>query len=131
MRSTHTEQIEKARITQGDYGTQPYSGLTGAFVFVRKGCQLRVISNDSDAWKEFGLPGIPWEHVSVTIGGRVKRCPTWEEMEYIKRIFWAEDETVIQLHVPVADHISLHDYCLHLWKPVGVAIPLPPKFTVA
>lgn len=59
------------------------------------------------------------------------RCPTWEEMDFVKGIFWGGDETVLQLHVPRSRHVSYHPYCLHLWKPVGVEIPLPPIATVA
>lgn len=46
-----------------------------------------------------GDPAVPWEHVSVSVSG-ARRCPTWEEMDAVKRLFWADDETVMQLHVP-------------------------------
>ena len=65
-----------------------------------------------------------WDHVSVS---RKDRCPTWEEMETVKRLFFAEDETAMQLHVPPTDHINVHPYCLHMWRPHGGHIPLPPK----
>jgi hypothetical protein len=38
-------------------------------------------------------------------------------MEFVKRIFFADDETAMQLHVPLAEHISHHPYCLHIWRP--------------
>jgi hypothetical protein len=69
-----------------------------------------------------------WEHVSVS---HPDRCPTWEEMDEIKRRFWAPQDTVMQLHVPVSDHKSLHDYCLHLWRPLTGEIPRPPSIMVA
>jgi hypothetical protein len=47
-------------------------------------------------------------------------------MDRVKRILWRDDELVLQFHVPRAVHVNRHDYCLHLWKPVGVEIPLPP-----
>lgn len=72
--------------------------------------------------------GEGWEHVSVSTP---KRCPTWAEMEHVKRMFFEEHETVMQLHVPPSDHISLHHFCLHLWRPIGVEIPRPPSFMVA
>lgn len=71
--------------------------------------------------------GEGWEHVSVS---RKNRCPNWPEMDQIKRMFFRDDETVMQLHVPVADHISVHDNCLHLWRPVDGAIPRPPGWAV-
>lgn len=72
--------------------------------------------------------GGKWDHVSVSLSDR---CPTWAEMELVKRAFFHDDETAMQLHVKPDDHISLHPYCLHLWRPHGVAIPLPPKEYVA
>lgn len=65
-----------------------------------------------------------WDHVSVS---RRDRCPTWEEMERVKRAFFRDDETAMQLHVPPRDHINIHPYCLHLWRPHGAPIPMPPK----
>ena len=69
-----------------------------------------------------------WDHVSVS---RSNRTPTWGEMEHVKRLFFTADETVMQLHVPVEQHISVHPHCLHLWRPHGQPIPLPPAEMVA
>lgn len=69
-----------------------------------------------------------WDHVSVSLPNR---CPNWHEMELVKRTFFADDEIAMQLHVPPKDHISFHPNCLHLWRPIDVAIPLPPKDMVA
>lgn len=68
-----------------------------------------------------------WEHVSAS--SRV-RCPTWAEMEFVKRMFFEDHETVMQLHVPATEHVNVHPFCLHLWRPVGVEIPRPPAFMV-
>lgn len=68
-----------------------------------------------------------WDHVSVS---RPNRCPTWDEMDFVKRCFFKPDETVMQLHVPEADHINHHPYCLHLWRPHGPDIPRPPSIMV-
>ncbi|WP_319519854.1 hypothetical protein [uncultured Martelella sp.] len=72
--------------------------------------------------------GLGWDHVSVSLP---KRCPNWPEMEYVKRLFFREDETAMQLHVPPADHISHHPFCLHMWRPHHIEIPMPPSFMVA
>jgi len=71
--------------------------------------------------------GEGWDHVSVSLK---KRCPTWHEMEQIKRLFFANDETAMQLHVPEGDHISYHPYALHLWRPLDAEIPRPPGWMV-
>jgi hypothetical protein len=81
------------------------------------GQALRVIASSSD----------DWEHVSVS---RQSRTPNWPEMDYIKRRFFNDDETVMQLHVPPDEHINYHPNCLHLWRPQQVAIPRPPGWMV-
>lgn len=71
--------------------------------------------------------GANWEHVSVS---RKNRCPNWPEMSRVKGLFFRDDETVMQLHVPEADHVNDHPNCLHLWRPIGVEIPRPPGWMV-
>ncbi|MEG1502259.1 MAG: hypothetical protein RR370_02610 [Synergistaceae bacterium] len=68
-----------------------------------------------------------WEHVSVSTENR---CPKWSEMCQIKEMFFYDTETVMQLHVPKEEHINIHPYCLHLWRPLGKDIPLPPSIMV-
>jgi hypothetical protein len=79
-----------------------------------RGVELRVIAAADEGW----------DHVSVTAA--LPRCPDWSEMEFVKRTFFAPDETAMQLHVATHNHISHHDFCLHLWRPHAQPIPLPP-----
>lgn len=73
--------------------------------------------------------GEGWDHVSVSLS---HRTPNWREMELVKRAFFQPDETAMQLHVPLADHINLAATCLHLWRPNdGREIPRPPGELVA
>jgi len=65
-----------------------------------------------------------WDHVSVSLPDR---CPTWDEMEKVKRTFFKQDEVAMQLHVPPTDHVNFHPYCLHLWRPQNAEIPRPHK----
>lgn len=97
----------------------PGDETCGAFMFMGPcGKVLAVIASAGDGW----------DHVSVSVVGR---CPLWPEMEWIKRRFWRDDATAMQLHVPTADHINAHPYCLHIWRPWSGAIPLPPPGMVA
>jgi len=73
--------------------------------------------------------GEGWDHVSVS-SGKILKTPSWEDMDYVKRLFFKPFETAMQLHVPPSDHISFHDYTLHLWRPHGVEIPRPPGWMV-
>jgi hypothetical protein len=96
------------------------NAICGAFV-VRSRIEpkaLRILASNGDGW----------DHVSVSL---VSRCPRWAEMEQVKRMFFLPDEVAMQLHVPASDHISVHPYCLHLWRPHEGAIPLPPPAMVA
>ena len=92
------------------------AGDAGAGVFnvpvLSTGTMLHVIASVGDGW----------DHVSVS---RTDRCPTWEEMVYVKRAFFKRNEWAMELHPPEADNISRHPYCLHLWRPHGTDIPIP------
>lgn len=55
-----------------------------------------------------------WEHVSVALN---QRNPNWEEMCFIKDLFWGEDEQCIQFHPRKKDYVNMHKHCLHIWKP--------------
>ena len=68
-----------------------------------------------------------WDHVSVSLSDR---CPRWHEMEQVKRLFFEPDEVAMQLHVTPEDHVNIHPYVLHLWRPRDLEIPLPPKAMV-
>lgn len=73
--------------------------------------------------------GQDWDHVSVSLPNR---CPNWTEMEIVKRAFFKPDETAMQLHVSVDEHINAHSNCLHLWRPNdGREIPRPPAELIA
>lgn len=63
-----------------------------------------------------------WEHVSVSTP---VRTPTWEEMCFVKSLFWDDEDCVMQLHPPRSSYVNNHPYCLHLWRPVSVEIPTP------
>lgn len=70
--------------------------------------------------------GSGWDHVSVS---KTEKIPSWEEMEHVKRLFFKDDETAMQIHLPPTDHINVCDTCLHLWRP-HAGLPLPQKFMV-
>lgn len=83
---------------------------------------------DKSPMRVIASTGEGWDHVSVS---RYKRCPNWPEMEHVKHLFFKDDETAMQLHVPPADHINYHPHCLHIWRPHNVEIPRPPGWMVA
>lgn len=97
-----------------------YGDDYGDFIIPFRGIILICIVSAGDR-------DVPWEHVSVSLKNR---CPNWYELQFIKEIFWDDDETVMQLHVSKKLHISIHPHVLHLWRPIGQEIPLPPAIAV-
>jgi hypothetical protein len=89
----------------------------GAFVVPYLSINLRIIA----------ASGGGWDHISVSV---IDRCPTWDEMEHIAKLFFKEDEVAIQYHVPAKDYINTHPFVLHWWRPYNKLLkklPMPPK----
>jgi len=72
--------------------------------------------------------GEGWDHVSASLPNR---CPTWDEMSAVKRAFFRRNEWAMELHPPQAENLSMHNFCLHLWRCQFADIPLPPSYMVA
>ena len=95
----------------------------GAFLVLRDGYDLLCLATT----------GGGWDHVSVTRhnpDGTVQTA-TCDDMEYVKRLLFREDETAMQLHVPPGEHVNVHPHCLHLWRPQHADILRPPANMVA
>lgn len=89
----------------------------GLFHFKRNATELKVIVSSSDGW----------DHVSVSTPSR---CPNWNEMQWIKTLFFDEEETVIQFHPKASEYVNNHPYCLHLWRRWDQEHELPPTWMV-
>jgi hypothetical protein len=113
-----TELIETARRDHAMYPATKRGDLYGFFQI--RG--LNIVASNGDV-----SIGCPWEHVSVSTP---VRTPTWAEMCFVKRQFWDDEDTVVQFHPPRSAYVNNHDYCLHLWRPIGIEIPTPPTWTV-
>lgn len=119
----------KYRVRTGWLGTDDSIGNNGAF-FVPNGigrAPLQVIASDGLVVPDEHQALAGWEHVSVSLPDR---CPTWAEMCRIKELFWDDEDTVVQFHPPRSQYVNNHLYCLHLWRPLHAAIPLPPSILV-
>ncbi len=113
MKTKPTKFCERYRIRKGPLPSSSGAGNNGAFSFRRHGEELHVIISDGEGW----------DHVSVS--GQY-RTPTWEEMHFIKTQFFRDDEAVFQIHPPKRLYVNHQRNTLHLWRPQGVEIPLPP-----
>ena len=65
-----------------------------------------------------------WEHVSVC--PKNGKLPTWDDMCFVKDMFWDEEDMVIQIHPPKSEYVNIAENCLHLWRPVDGKIRKPP-----
>lgn len=106
---------EAFRIVTGPMGSDTSFGNNGAFLvpYTHSRVTLMIIASD----------GFGWEHVSASLANR---CPTWDEMCFLKDTFWDGDDLVVQYHPPRSEYVNNHPYCLHMWRPVEAIVPLPP-----
>jgi hypothetical protein len=117
MKPKPTEFAEQHRVTDGYYASSPAYGNNGSFRFPFVSNVLYVIVSD----------GGDWDHVSVSCRNR---CPNWKEMCYVKAIFFEPHELVMQIHPPESEYINNHAYCLHMWRPQKISVPVPPSWMV-
>lgn len=130
MRRRPKQWVEVGRIRDGQFRSRTADGCTGAFLvpgvagraYRRDEGPMKIISNTADRPSSAG-----WEHVSVSFQNR---CPTWEEMSAVKDAFWLPDETVYQVHPPLAEYVSHYPYALHLWRSTTETMPRPPSYLV-
>lgn len=111
---------EKYRLKTGVMASSSLDGNNGVFLinsFAKAKAAFTVIASD----------GAGWEHVSVSLP---HRAPTWDEMCFIKNLFWSENDCVIQYHPPKSEYVNNHKFCLHLWRPVNQPIVMPPSIMV-
>jgi hypothetical protein len=114
--------LDRWRVRNGPYGSNLGEPFGAFFVPGPCGRDLKIIASSGDPTLD-----IYWEHVSVSL---TNRPPNWEEMCFVKDLFWDAEEAAMQLHPPKSRWINNHNYCLHLWRPTNQEIPLPPDETV-
>lgn len=153
MRKALPPEIERCRIDDGP------PGPAGIFSLLHPGTgrRLEVMVTDGSEWFEekkplpahvlermprrarevharkfasgpYTLPAPAWEHASVRVVHM--GMPRWEEMCWVKDVFWGPEECVLQFHPPESEYVNDHERVLHLWKPVGLEFPRPPKEAV-
>jgi len=114
-------------------GSDARDSNNGAFLLEspEHGWWLTIIASDGSD------PDVPeahgWEHVSVHAsrhhGKAVQlRTPNWNEMHFVKNLFWEDDDVVMQLHPRRAEYVNVHPHTLHLWR--HASIPTPPRILV-
>lgn len=127
MRRTPNFRVESHRITAGqgyapEFCSDQTYGNNGFFHIPHPTIPDQVI-------RCLVSDGMGWEHVSVSLPG-LDRCPTWDEMCFVKDLFWDDEEVVLQYHPKRSEYVNAHAYVLHLWRPRGMVFPRPPKAMV-
>lgn len=111
---TADEIYKRLEAARAKISSDSFDCRAGAFMVRRKGILLSVIACDTKGW----------DHVSVSLAFR---SPTWEEMTFIKEIFFEDEETCIQYHAAKSRYKNVHEFCRHLWRPQEIALPDPPS----
>lgn len=122
MKSRVPLTLMQNRIREGDYGSDDSYGMVGAFRLIAPGGALLLALSSGSGRHAEG-----WEHVSVSAE---KRCPTWDEMCFVKDVFWEPHEMAVQYHPPASEYVNHHPWTLHIWKPIDMVIPMPPSLLV-
>lgn len=110
MKSPPILRAENFRITQGMMASTRKCGNNGSFripvprAIGIKDQFLTVVVSD----------GLGWDHVSVSLP---YRTPSWEEMCFIKDLFFHDGEVAIQYHPKKSQYVNHHRFCLHLFRP--------------
>jgi hypothetical protein len=115
---------ERYRLITGPLRSAKSYGNNGGFFIpasTNRGRKLVIIASD----------GMGWEHVSVHVKkGEASLTPYWEEMCFIKNLFWDDEDVVMQLHPRKSEYVNNHTNTLHLWRPTQGVIPEPPSILV-
>lgn len=125
MRKELPAKLEDGRSRTGQFASDPSWGPYGLFLIQGPcGEKLKIVASGADS----GDPiSDGWEHVSVSTR---RRPPNWQEMCFVKDLFWDDEEAVVQYHPPKSEYVNNHPYCLHLWRNVLRPIELPPSIMV-
>jgi len=106
----------------GAYGTKTGDRFGRFLILGPRGVILRVLAGNAELDSS-----VPWDHVSVST---TSRTPFWDEMCFVKDLFFDPDETVIQFHPKKSVYVNNHPHVLHLWRPGDREIQLPPTDAV-
>lgn len=99
--------------------------IPGLFGNIMKGYQIPyrqhtlfvIASTDRDKWEHVSVHGVDPDGNEYT--------PSWDEMCFIKDLFFHEEEVAIQIHPKRSQYVNAHKNTLHLWRDLKGAFELP------
>lgn len=120
MKKALPEKLIKCRIKTTGFELIDNTAIpTGAF---------KIKNNNKEELFVIVSFGDGWDHISIskeTKGGKFK-IPTWNDMCFIKDLFFEPEEAVVQYHPRQSEYVNFHPGVLHLWRKQDDSIPTPP-----
>lgn len=98
----------RARLGRKEFAPPAPFGPDG-WIFDSLDKQTRIIVTVHPARADGGRE---WVHASVSHPDRI---PTYDELTRLHRAVWGQTGHAYQQFVPVAEHVNLHPFALHLW----------------
>lgn len=95
-------------------------GFNGAFLIPIRNKQVKVIASDGEGW----------QHVSVSLKGEPQNTPSYKIMQEVARLFFEDEDWIVQYRPAKSDYINNHPGCLHWWRPLKEKLPTPPSVMV-
>ncbi len=121
MQAKPSKFLESHRVRDGQRGSDASYGNNGAFEIPLGNESLGVVASDGEGW----------DHVSVQVVGPLgSRTPSWDDMDYVRKLFFRGDEWVVQYHPPTDKHLNDHPLVLHMWRSQRETVPVPPSWMV-
>lgn len=125
MRRAMNPKVEKFRMRAGPLRSDSTYGNNGAFIIPSPHQPDVLLCIVSD--------GGGWDHLSAhgESGGGQMFTPSWDDMAFLKELFFEDDEVVMQLHPAKKYYINCEPHTLHLWRSQEKDIPTPPRWMIA
>lgn len=134
MRTEVSKVLAEGRLEKGVWASAPDWGLNGIFTVKGPSGALEVAGATAEGPQVLAVNGMRtvrhlstgWEHVTVE-GVHPNRTPTWDDMAFVKDLFWRPEEWVVQYHPAHSEYVKASPHRLHLWRPTRDKLPTPKK----
>ena len=130
MKAKPSKFLESHRVRDGVLASDAGYGNNGAFDVPFDKVTMCVVASSEAGWDHVS---VRTEERNATICGHCSvhvKTPIWDEMDYIRKLFFRGDEWVIQYHAPTDKHVNNHPHVLHLWRSQDEDMPVPPWWMV-
>ena len=105
------EEFEKFRIPddKGEMIKLRIPGYIGAYRIQTKGRAYLVIASIDNGLRE---------HISIS-HKNLKIWPTWQELVFIKDIFFKDEEECYQVFPKKSEYVNIRSNCFHIWRDIN------------